>query len=473
MKIRVKIGDLVQAAADFSAQTLRFNETIGVSTLDIKVPTPTGDARVNGMIKKSCAGREIKFTNGHVLRCAERHILLGGDENEVFACDLPPDSTVLTAVGVLTVAANKALPQQEFYDIGIDAPHLYCDAAGIIHHNTLLTAALSSIIEPYGRSIIIVPSKSLVVQTEADYRNIGLDVGVFFGDRKEWGHQHTICTWQSLSVFSKRSRRAEDTPTIMDFIEGVTCVIVDEVHSVRGNDLRNLLCGPFGQIPIRWGLTGTIPKAEHEAVSLLAALGPIVGELRAAELQERGVLARCKIEILQMQDDHVGFADYDTEHTFLVTDKTRLNWLAQRVQSIADSGNTLVLVDRIETGETLHKLIPDSVFVSGATKQKTRQKEYDEVQTAGDKVIIATYGVAAVGINIPRLFNCVLIECGKSFVRTVQSIGRTLRKANDKSSATIYDISSSLKFSRRHQSKRKEYYKDAGYPFAVTKVDYR
>ena len=57
---------------------------------------------------------------------------------------------------------------------------------------TLLTATLSSVCEPYGRTMVIVPNKSLVEQTEEDYRNLGLDVGVFYGDRKEWGHKHTI-----------------------------------------------------------------------------------------------------------------------------------------------------------------------------------------------------------------------------------------------------------------------------------------
>ena len=63
---------------------------------------------------------------------------------------------------------------------------------------TLMTAALSRSVEGYGRSIVIVPNKSLVTQTEKDYVNLGLDVGVYFGDRKEYGRTHTICTWQSL-----------------------------------------------------------------------------------------------------------------------------------------------------------------------------------------------------------------------------------------------------------------------------------
>ena len=52
---------------------------------------------------------------------------------------------------------------------------------------TLMTAALSLSVEQMGRSIVVVPNKDLVKQTEADYKNLGLDVGVYFGDRKEWG----------------------------------------------------------------------------------------------------------------------------------------------------------------------------------------------------------------------------------------------------------------------------------------------
>ena len=45
---------------------------------------------------------------------------------------------------------------------------------------TIMTAALSHSVEQYGRSIVIVPNKSLVTQTEKDYINMKLDVGVFF-----------------------------------------------------------------------------------------------------------------------------------------------------------------------------------------------------------------------------------------------------------------------------------------------------
>ena len=117
---------------------------------------------------------------------------------------------------------------------------------------TLMTASLSSLVEPYGRSIVIVPNKSLVSQTEADYQNMGLDVGVYFGDRKEWNKTHTICTWQSLNILMKNSKDSEIT--IGDFLDGVVCVMVDEVHMAKADALKALLTGPMANIPIRLSL---------------------------------------------------------------------------------------------------------------------------------------------------------------------------------------------------------------------------
>lgn len=338
---------------------------------------------------------------------------------------------------------------------------------------TLMTAALSNLIEPYGRSIVIVPNKDLVTQTEADYINLGLDVGVYFGDRKDFGKIHTICTWQSLNIMEKRFRDGEQDWGLDEFAEDVVCVMVDEVHQAKADVLKKLLTGPFRNVPIRWGLTGTIPKADHERLSLEVSLGEVVHQLAASELQDQGVLAQCDVNILQLQDS-VSYGNYQSELTYLTTDNNRLDYMSELIARMAESGNTLVLVDRIKAGEgLLERLGDDTVFISGSMKSKDRKDEYDEVSEADNKIIIATYGVAAVGINIPRIFNLVLLEPGKSFVRVIQSIGRGIRKAQDKDSVQIWDITSSAKFSKRHLTERKKFYKEANYPFRVEKVTYK
>ena len=336
---------------------------------------------------------------------------------------------------------------------------------------TLITAVLSHSVEKYGRSIIIVPNKSLVTQTEADYINMGLDVGVYFGDRKEFGRKHTICTWQSLNILLKNTRNSTADTTIQEFLADVVCVMVDEVHMAKADALKTLLTGVMSHIPIRWGLTGTIPKEKFESVSLTCSLGPVTNSISAKELQDRGVLAQCNVEVLQLIDTNE-YANYQSELKYLLENAKRLDYISSKINSISTSGNTLILVDRINAGTEIAKRIPGSVFVSGGTKAQERKDHYDEVADTDNKVIIATYGVAAVGINIPRIFNLVLLEPGKSFVRVIQSIGRGIRRAEDKDFVQIWDVTSTCKFAKRHLTKRKAFYREANYPFSVNKIDW-
>jgi len=477
---------------------------------------------------------------------------------------------------------------------------------------TIMTAALSQRCEQHGRTIVIVPNKSLVTQTEKDYRGLGLDVGVFFGDRKEFGKTHTICTWQSLNVLLKNTKNQTADITIMDFLEDVVCVMVDECftadskvltplgyvaikdikagdtvinysentkefktdivvkqhinltnsssekmyelefdngskiqvtgnhkfltkagwvradmltenhdltttqqeklrhcmklikkteiikpaevynlhiendhnyvvdgavvsncHMAKADALKNLMTTVMSKVPIRWGLTGTVPKEEFEFQALKVSLGLVINRLSASELQDRGVLAQCHVNIVQLVD-HAEFTNYQSELKFLLEDSDRLKIISDLVAQVNLTGNTLVLVDRVAAGHALVDLLGErAVFVSGATKGTKRDEEYGEVATSDDKIIVATYGVAAVGINIPRIFNLVLLEPGKSFVRVIQSIGRGIRKAEDKDFVQIWDVTSTCKFAKRHLTKRKQFYKEANYPFTQEKLEWK
>ena len=207
-------------------------------------------------------------------------------------------------------------------------------------------------------------------------------------------------------------------------------------------------------------------------MSLKCSIGNVIGRLSAKELQDQGVLANCHVNVLQLQDS-VEYKDYQSELKYLLSTESRLDYMAELIESIREAGNTLVLVDRIVPGKYLAEKVKDAVFVSGGTKADDRKDEYDEIATMDGKVIIATYGVAAVGINIPRIFNLVLVEPGKSFVRVIQSIGRGIRKAEDKDFVQIWDITSTCKFAKRHLTKRKAFYKDANYPFEIQKIQWQ
>lgn len=345
---------------------------------------------------------------------------------------------------------------------------------------TLITAGLSYSVEAYGRTIVIVPNQSLVLQTEEDYINMGLDVGVYFGSRKEVKKTHTICTWQSLNSLMKQTKSGEAEMTITDFIEGVVCVIVDEAHGIKADALKTLLTTFMAKIPIRWAMTGTIPKDGSSAKALEVCIGSIISELNAKDLQDQGILANCHVNIVQLKDS-VEFKSYPEELKFLTTNQVRLEYISKLIAALnTEAGNALVLVDRIEAGEIIEKILTDLctdkqsvVFLSGGTKLNERKKEYESITKDSNKIVIATYGIAAVGINIVNLNHVILIEPGKSFVRTIQSIGRGLRRGQNKDYVDIWDITSTCKFSKRHLSTRKKFYDEAKYEYSSEKVDYR
>ncbi len=344
---------------------------------------------------------------------------------------------------------------------------------------TITTATMAKICEKYGRTIVIVPNKSLVEQTEEDFINCQLDVGVYYGDRKNLNKTHTICTWQSLHILDKKSKDDSELLSLAEFLDGVSTVIVDEVHMAKAEVLKKILTQNLCNTPIRWGLTGTVPKEEIAFQTIRSSLGDVVHQVKASDLQELGVLSSCHVNVLQTAE-WKEFGSYAEELKYLVTNLDRVKFVSDMISAIAEDGNTLVLVDRIECGKALQTMLssqesvlsgkPDVPFISGAVKTKDRKEEYDEVKTSDNKIMIATYGVAAVGINVPRIFNLVMFEPGKSFVRVIQSIGRGVRKAKDKDHVNIYDITASTKYSKRHLTERKRFYKDANYPFTVKKI---
>lgn len=336
---------------------------------------------------------------------------------------------------------------------------------------TIITATLAKLCEKYGRTITIVPNKSLVEQTEEDFVNVGLDVGVYYGDRKDLNKTHTISTWQSLNVLDKKTKNNLDTEifTLADFLNNVNAVIVDEAHGVAGDVLKSLLTTNLANAPIRWGLTGTIPKDDISLMNLKVSIGEVVNTVNASDLQEQGVLSNCFINIIQTEE-YKEFKTYQEELKFLVTNSDRINYVGKFCSTVAENGNTLILVDRIETGNMLSNLIKDSVFISGEVKTKDRKSHYNEINFSNNKVIIATFGVAAVGINIVRINNLVLLEPGKSFIRVIQSIGRGLRKGFDKDFVNIYDLTATTRYAKKHLTERKKFYKSANYQFKIERV---
>lgn len=360
--------------------------------------------------------------------------------------------------------------------------------AGTGAGKTSMCAALALLYEEAAnfRSIIIVPDRNLTSQTLEDYQHFGVDVGQYSGERKDLNHQHIVSTWQALKNVPK-------------LIQSFDLIIVDECHGLKGDILSKLLNVHGKNIPYRFGVTATLPKEPSDAMSVRVSVGPVLYSIPAHELIDQGHLATVHIDVMQLevdlQDkyqkyledpnviDDISYKkfkdsylpDWPNEKRFLQTEKERLRWIADYIEIKADAGkgNVLCLVNGVAFGKRLTKMMDGAVFVHGPDKMKVRKEIYGMFKDNDNLIVIATVNIASTGLDIKRIFNLIFIDIGKSFIRTIQSIGRGLRKAKDKDSVLVTDICSDLKYSKSHLRKRVKYYKEALYPYKKRVVKYK
>jgi superfamily II DNA or RNA helicase len=242
--------------------------------------------------------------------------------------------------------------------------------------------------------------------------------------------------------------------------------------------LQKLLIKHGGNIPVRIGCTGTLPKDESDKRTVLAGIGNgIVYTIEAATLMDQGLLATIQITQMALQDTHDpknnSFSEYDFEKKALILDDARNEYLADFISRTGEKGNTLILVSSVKQGKTLATLIGDScVFLYGKDKEKDRQTAYDLFETSDNITVIANVQIAGTGLSIDRVFYLILLDIGKSFTRVVQAIGRGLRMSSDKKHVDMYDIGTNYSFGAGHARQRAKYYSEARYSNRVEKIKY-
>lgn len=359
--------------------------------------------------------------------------------------------------------------------------------AGTGGGKTLMCAALVTAYGKLGiRSITIVPDTTLIGQTKREYLNCGLDTGEYSGLEKTLTHQHVVSTWQAL----------KNNPKVVELFQ---MVIVDECHGLRGNVLSTIVTEHAGKMPYRFGFTGTLPKEDADLLSVFVAVGFTRYEIPAHELQKRGILANTEIDCYELVENLTAqyeafkeenpledmkyekfkqkyFPDFASEKAYLRNNKQRLRWIANLIEQKRDEkkGNVLCLVDSISLARKLGDMIDDAIVVNGKDVRnvKERQSIYDLFKNNDNLVVVATVHIAGTGLNIRRIFHLMLVDIGKSFIRVIQSIGRGLRKAEDKDFVRVTDISGDLKYGHKHLLERLKFYREAQYPFRRHKVDY-
>lgn len=247
--------------------------------------------------------------------------------------------------------------------------------------------------------------------------------------------------------------------------------VVSNCHGVRADTIRGLINDYGSHLKFRFGVTGTLPKPLVDQYHLKSSVGLVLTTTTARWLIDNGYLAEIEIDLFETQETIDTLPDFKTEKMFLSRDDNRIDLILDKIEECRLAyGNTLILAGDNTFGKKLVKAYnkkfgTDIKFLHGVTKNSDRSEEYTGFESEDNKLVIASVGIASTGISIDRVFCLGLVDIGKSFIRAIQSCGRGLRLAHDKKKVNVIDISSRLKYSRKHRRAREKWYKEAQYPF--------
>jgi superfamily II DNA or RNA helicase len=338
------------------------------------------------------------------------------------------------------------------------------------------------------RTLIIVPTISLVHQMAGDFVDYGCDENNIYkiqsGIDKKTSKPIVVSTWQSLMKQPK------------EWFDQFRVVIGDEAHLFTGKALQTIM-EKCTEAPYRFGFTGTINQESKTHRLVLAGLfGEIKRFVSTKDLIESGNVAtfnikalvlnhpkeikdsfRSKIKTIQKEKR------FHAEKEFIINNEKRNLFIRNLTWSLKDQNN-LILFELVEKhGKVLEPLLRredrELHFIYGNTPGDERERIRHLIENDAEKKhdILASYGVFQAGISIKRLDNLILASGSKSEIRILQSIGRTLRKGNGSDDATLYDIAddisygSYINYTLEHFKKRIEIYSSEQFPFRIYNID--
>ena len=300
------------------------------------------------------------------------------------------------------------------------------------------------------KTLILVPTTSLVSQMYNDFREYGWDVAnnchtVFAGRDKGSELPVVISTWQSIYKMQQK------------YFEQYELVIGDEAHGFKSKSLTAIMTKCVNA-KYRIGATGTLDGTQTHKLVLEGLFGKVYKVTTTKKLIDEKHLSPFRIKTLLLKHpDSICHAlknvSYQEELEYLISSEARNKYIVNL--ALGMETNTLLLFRFVEKhGRPLYDMIKEQIdvnnrktyFVFGGTDSDTREQIRAIVERETDSIIVASYGVFSVGINIRNLHNIVFASPSKSRIRNLQSIGRALRKTEQKQIATLYDIADNLSY---------------------------
>jgi superfamily II DNA or RNA helicase len=329
------------------------------------------------------------------------------------------------------------------------------------------------------KTLIIVPTTSLVSQLFADFQQYGWDSvkychQVYAGQDKVSDKQVVISTWQSIYKLQKK------------LFEPYKLVIGDEAHGFKSKSLTSIMTKCVNA-EYRIGTTGTLDGTQTHKLVLEGLFGKVYKVTTTKKLIDKKQLASFRVEIIVLRYPDVVCEQfikikYADELEFIVGHEKRNKYIRNLVLSL--DGNTLLLFRLVKKhGRILYDMIKEEAdvnrktfFVHGGTETDTREQIRAIAETERDAIIVASYGVFSTGINIRNLHNIIFSSPSKSRIRNLQSIGRGLRISDNNAETVLYDIADDLRwknrknYAYRHHEARMKIYDDERFPYKIYNI---
>jgi superfamily II DNA or RNA helicase len=329
------------------------------------------------------------------------------------------------------------------------------------------------------KTLIIVPTTSLVSQLFADFQQYGWDSvkychQVYAGQDKISDKQVVISTWQSIYKLQKK------------LFEPYKLVIGDEAHGFKSKSLTSIMTKCVNA-EYRIGTTGTLDGTQTHKLVLEGLFGKVYKVTTTKKLIDSKQLASFRVEIIVLKYpdaicEQFIKIKYAAELEFIVGHEKRNKYIRNLVLSL--DGNTLLLFRLVKKhGRILYDMIKENTddnrktfFVYGGTETDTREQIRAIAETERDAIIVASYGVFSTGINIRNLHNIIFSSPSKSRIRNLQSIGRGLRLSDNNQETVLYDITDDLRwknrknYAYRHHEERMKIYDEEKFPYKIHNI---
>jgi superfamily II DNA or RNA helicase len=325
--------------------------------------------------------------------------------------------------------------------------------------------------------LLIVPTTSLVEQMVKDFSDYGWESEeychkIYSGKEKSTDKPVVVTTWQSIYNLHR------------SFYEKFDVVIGDEAHQFKSKSLVGIMT-KMDNAKYRFGFTGTLDGSQTHKWVLEGLFGPSYKVTQTKELIEKGYLSKLQIKILLLKHNSQQFNEYEEEVQYIIGHEKRNNFIKNLVLDL--KGNSLVLFNRVEShGQILYELINNSAskdrkvfFVHGGIDTETREKIREITEKENNAIIVASYGTFSTGINIKNLHNVIFASPSKSRIRNLQSIGRVLRKGENKNKAILYDIADDATYKSRknytlnHLIERIKIYNEEKFNYEILQINFK